>query len=120
MADYFSSIFTSNNTTLLPEVNDNTLPGILPITVHIEGVAQLLTNIQPHKASGPDNLPARFLKKKLLMRLLLYLINGCIPSITRSNPLTKYLELFLYLRKEIELSQIITDQHLSPISAPNF
>jgi len=63
MADYFSSVFTSNDTTLLPEVNDTPLPGILPITVHIEGVVQLLTNIQPHKANGPDNLPARFLKE---------------------------------------------------------
>ena len=63
MADYFSSVFTSDDTTLLPEVNDTPLPGILPITVHVEGVAQLLTNIQPHKASGPDNLPARFLKE---------------------------------------------------------
>ena len=48
---------------LLPEVNDIPLPSISPLTVHVEGVAQLLTNIQTHKASGPDNLPARFLKE---------------------------------------------------------
>ena len=35
----------------------------LHITVHIEGEAQLLTNIHPHKASGLDNLPAQFLKE---------------------------------------------------------
>ena len=39
------------------------MPSISPLTVHVEGVAQLLTSIQPHKASGPDNLPARFLKE---------------------------------------------------------
>jgi len=44
--------------TLLTEVNDTPLPGALPITVHIEGVAQLLTNIQPHKAIRPSTLPA--------------------------------------------------------------
>ena len=31
--------------------------------IHNEGVAQLLLSIQPHKASGPDNLPACFLKE---------------------------------------------------------
>ena len=31
MADYFSSIFTFNDTTLLPEVNDTPLPGTLYI-----------------------------------------------------------------------------------------
>ena len=54
MANYFSSIFTSNDITLLSEVNDTPLP---------EEVAQLLTNIQPYKASGPDNLPAQFLQE---------------------------------------------------------
>ena len=63
LADYFSSVFTCNNTSLLPEVHDTSLPSISPLTVHVEGVAQLLTNIQPHKASGPDNLPAHFLKE---------------------------------------------------------
>ena len=29
----------------------------------IEGVAKLLSNIDPSKAHGPDNLPARFLKE---------------------------------------------------------
>jgi len=31
--------------------------------VHTDGVTQLLSNIQVNKASGPDNLPARFLKE---------------------------------------------------------
>ena len=36
---------------------------LIPIQTHAEGVAQLLLNIQTHKANGPDNLPARFLSK---------------------------------------------------------
>jgi len=95
MADYFSSFFTSNNTTLFSEVNDTPLPGIAPITVHVEGVTQLLANIQPHIASEPDNLP--------VLRKLLVCTNSCIPSITRSRSLTNYLGelllLFLHLKK---------------------
>ena len=67
LADYFSSVFTCNNTSHLPEVNDIPLPRISPLTVHVEGVAQLVTNIQPHKASRTDNLPARFLKEAALL-----------------------------------------------------
>ena len=63
LADYFSSVFTSNSTSLLPEVNDTSLPSISPLIVHVEGVTQLLTDIQPHKASGPNNLPTCFLKE---------------------------------------------------------
>jgi len=63
LADYFLSVFTPNNTSILPDVNDSPLPSVSPISVHIEGVAQLLSNIQSQKASGPDNLPARFLKE---------------------------------------------------------
>jgi len=33
------------------------------ISVHIDGVAQLLYNIKVNKASGPDNLSAHFLQE---------------------------------------------------------
>ena len=41
----------------------NSLPCIDAIQVHSEGVAELLSNINPSKSHGPDNLPARFLKE---------------------------------------------------------
>ena len=59
----FSSVFTLNNTSILPKVNDSTLPSTIPISVHVEVVAQLLTNTQSQKASVPDNLRARLLKE---------------------------------------------------------
>ena len=43
-------------------MNGTPLPDILPIQIHVEGVVHLLSNIQAHKASGPDNLPTHFLK----------------------------------------------------------
>ena len=33
------------------------------VTVTKKGVAKLLSNLQPHKATGPDDLPARLLKE---------------------------------------------------------
>ena len=38
-------------------------PEISPITISIEGVANLLSNLKSHKASGPDNIPVFFLKE---------------------------------------------------------
>jgi len=49
-------------TSSLPDLNGSPLPIISPITIHREGVAQLLFNTQRHKESDPDNLPACFLK----------------------------------------------------------
>ena len=34
-----------------------------PIKVNIKGVQKLLKDIKPHKATGPDNIPGRLLKK---------------------------------------------------------
>ena len=39
------------------------LPSINVIQVHSEGVADLLSNINPGKSHGPYNLPAYFLKE---------------------------------------------------------
>ena len=63
LADYFSSVFTNEDVTHLPTLCTDPTPSIPPIQIHVDGIYQLLSNIQQHKASGPDNLPARFLKK---------------------------------------------------------
>ena len=39
------------------------LPLMLYIQVHNEGVADLLSNINPGKSHCPENLPARFLRE---------------------------------------------------------
>jgi len=91
LADYFSSVFTPNYTLILPDVNDFPLPSISPISVYVEGVAQLLTNIQSQKASELDNLPARFLKEVaneialvLTVTFQASLYQGSLPSIWKT------------------------------------
>jgi len=62
-ADYFSSVFTSEDVTHIPTLTTDPTPSTPPIHIHVEGVYDLLQNIQQHEASGPDNLPARFLEE---------------------------------------------------------
>ena len=44
-------------------LSTNPTPNILSIQVHLDGVYLLLSNIQQHIASRPDNLPVRFLQE---------------------------------------------------------
>ena len=59
--DQFKSVFTKENPQLpsLPELNTPTMPDII---ISVEGVAKLLHDLNPSKASGPDNISARILK----------------------------------------------------------
>lgn len=63
LADYFSSVFTTEDTSNVPSMEGDPLPCIDAIQVHSEGIAELLFNINPGKSHGPDNLPAHFLKE---------------------------------------------------------
>ena len=63
LADYFSSVFTNEDVTHLPTLSTDPTPSIPPIQIHVDGIYHLLSNIQQHKAPGPDNLPVRFLKE---------------------------------------------------------
>ena len=63
LANYFSSVYTSEDTTNVPVLEGNPLPNIPPIHIHADGVAQLLLNLKFHKAAGPDNFPSYFLKE---------------------------------------------------------
>ena len=65
------------------------LPCIDAIQVYSEGVADLLSNINPSKSHGPDNLPACLLKRSAL-RLLLPYINFL--GIVRSGYFSRGLE----------------------------
>ena len=90
-ADYFSSVFTSEDITHIPTLSTDPLPSISPIQIHVDGVYQLLQNIQQHKASTPDNLPARFLKEvayeispSLTMIFQASLDQGSLPNIWKT------------------------------------
>ena len=85
--EQFSSVFTREHLNNVPFLEASPHPTIQNIEIRPEGVRKLLSRINPHKASGPDNLPARFLKEcssELAPALsLLYqstLHQGSIPS----------------------------------------
>ena len=59
----FSSVFTQEPKDNLPDLGISTHPEMTPITINEAGVRKLLQNIKPHKAAGPDNIPARILRE---------------------------------------------------------
>ena len=65
LADYFSSVFTTEDTACVPDLEGDPLPEIPPIHIHTctAGVGKLLLNLKTHKAAGPDNFLLHFLKE---------------------------------------------------------
>ena len=63
MGVQFCSVFTQEDTSELPDLGPSQTPSMPPIMVNIIGVQKLLTDIKPHKATGPDNIPGRLLKE---------------------------------------------------------
>ena len=61
--DQFKSVFTSENLQNLPSKESSPYLPMPKIIITIPGVLKLLSEINPHKASGPDNIPARVLKE---------------------------------------------------------
>ena len=57
----FASVFTRENTNMLPTLSGTPFPYMQNIEFTIQGV--LLSNLKPNKASGPDKIAARFLKE---------------------------------------------------------
>ena len=57
----FKSVFTSENTNLPQEPNTN-IPAMPDIIITTEGVAKLLHDLNPKKATGPDEVPAKILQ----------------------------------------------------------
>ena len=58
----FASVFSSDLNPA-PDLGDSGVPTMGDIWISVGGVAKLLSAVKPHKASGPDNIPARFLKE---------------------------------------------------------
>ena len=64
--DQFTSVFTYENASQLPDLGASPHPPPPPVPAFIienEGVRKLLANINHHSACGPDNLPAYLLKE---------------------------------------------------------
>ena len=46
--NYFSSVFTKDDQSLPPNISSESVPNISQITVEVDGVYNLLTNLDPH------------------------------------------------------------------------
>jgi hypothetical protein len=61
--EQFSSVFTKENTSTIPNLGTSKTPDAPNIIAGKEGVLKLLLNLNPHKATGPDQLSTRFLRE---------------------------------------------------------
>ncbi|KAL8567466.1 hypothetical protein ACOMHN_010057 [Nucella lapillus] len=59
----YQSVFTREDLSNIPSPPGEPFPPMANITISVEGVLKLLKKINPHKAAGPDNIPARVLKE---------------------------------------------------------
>eukprot|EP00112_Aurelia_sp_Birch-Aquarium-sp1_P023361 Seg693.6 transcript_id=Seg693.6/GoldUCD/mRNA.D3Y31 product="LINE-1 retrotransposable element ORF2 protein" protein_id=Seg693.6/GoldUCD/D3Y31 len=60
--EQFMSVFTNENINNIPQQSPK-YPSMDNINFGLEGVIKLFSGINPDKASGPDKLPARYLKE---------------------------------------------------------
>jgi len=84
--DYFSSVFTRNKNDSLPDTGESLYLNIPEINLQASGIKKLLKGLDPSKATGPDNILAKFLKlfAEDLSKLCLYCFQ--LPSNRVSSP----------------------------------
>ena len=58
----FSSVFTNEDSSNIPDLGESPYTTAPDITVTEKGVRKLLDGLNPNKASGPDQISSRFLK----------------------------------------------------------
>ena len=61
--NYFSSVYTSEDESTIPTLDNINFPNIPPVVIHNEGIINLLSNLKEHKAKGPDEIPTILLKR---------------------------------------------------------
>ena len=59
----FQSVFTKEPNSPLPDKGFSPYPTMCNINISVEGIYNLLLNINPHKACGPDQIHGRVLKE---------------------------------------------------------
>ena len=61
--EQFKSVFTKEDMGSIPTVGDSPYPKMEDIVVSKNGVLKLLKGLNPHKATGPDEIPTNVLKE---------------------------------------------------------
>jgi hypothetical protein len=61
--EQFHSVFTSESDDPIPYKGTSKHLSIPPLTISTPGIKKLVNNINPHKATGPDNISGRVLKE---------------------------------------------------------
>lgn len=59
---YFSSVFTTDDDSPLPDLGTSMYPDASAIEIGISGITKLLNELDPSKSPGPDKIPPRLLK----------------------------------------------------------
>ncbi|KAK3096098.1 hypothetical protein FSP39_023212 [Pinctada imbricata] len=60
----FTSVFSIEDPSVnMPEMEQSPHPEVDNITIHEAGICKLLSNLNPHKATGPDSVSPRLLKE---------------------------------------------------------
>jgi hypothetical protein len=85
--EQFKSVFTTESIDNIPNKGVSPHPVIPSLTITTPAIQKLLNNINPHKASGPDNISGRILKDLqnftapiLTIIFQKSLQTGCVPS----------------------------------------
>jgi len=64
LADFFSSVYTTENDDTIPELTKKHVENEwTQIRIKTDEVEQILTNLKPDKSPGPDKLSPRLLKE---------------------------------------------------------
>ena len=61
--EQFASVFNVEDDDSMPELVPSPYDIMPDINIHVNGVAKLLRGLKAHKATGPDEVPARLLKE---------------------------------------------------------
>jgi len=61
--EYFASVFTVEDVKNIPDMRESPYISMSDITVTLIGVTNLLHDLKPHKACGPDQIPIRLLEE---------------------------------------------------------
>jgi len=115
LSDQISSVFTIGNTAAdsIPSLDGHSFPGIPSIQIEIDGVSHLLQELDPHKASGPDDISARFLKEtSTSITPAISLIFNASLAQGKLPQDWKIILLPLFTYSPLQLSCSITDMHL--------